>query len=123
MNSPGLVLCDDLVFFSRIAETARSAGLSVRMARTPAELIALAGAQVPAGVILDLQLNGLDLSALLLELRAVCPIMPRTVAYGSHVESQLLRAARDAGCDRVMPRSQFVKELDRDIAAWIGPAV
>lgn len=116
----GLVLSDDLVFVSRIAATAKEAGLAVRQARTPAELIALARKDPPGGVILDLQNPGLDLPALLSELRAACPVMPRITAYGSHVEAESLRSAREAGCDLVLPRSKFVKELDGQITAWLS---
>ena len=95
----GLVLSDDLVFVSRIAATAQAAGLVVRQARAPAELLALAAKDPPRGVILDLQNPGLDLTALLAELRSVCPAMPRVTAYGSHVEADLLRSARDQAGD------------------------
>jgi CheY-like chemotaxis protein len=120
VSAPGLVLSDDLVFVSRIAATARAAGLSVRQARTPPELIALAVKDPPAGVILDLQNPGLELPAFLSELRAACPLMPRVTAYGSHVEAELLRSAREAGCDTVLPRSKFVKELESHVANWLG---
>jgi CheY-like chemotaxis protein len=116
----GLVLSDDLVFVSRISATARAAGLAVRQARTSEELIALAVKEPPKGVILDLQNPGLDLSSFLAELRATCPVMPRITAYGSHVEAELLRSAREAGCDLVLPRSKFVKELDGQIAGWLS---
>ncbi len=116
----GLILSDDLVFVSRIAATAQAAGLAVRQARTSAELIALAAKNPPSGVILDLQNPGLDLSALLIELRTVCPVLPRVTAYGSHVETELLRAAREAGCDLVLPRSKFVRELDSQIETWLS---
>ena len=115
----GLVLSDDLVFVSRITATAQAAGLVVRQARSPGELIALAAKNPPAGVILDLQNPGLDLTALLAELRTTCPVMPRVTAYGSHVEAELLRSAREAGCDLVLPRSKFVKELDSQIVMWL----
>jgi CheY-like chemotaxis protein len=117
----GLALGDDLIFFSRISEAARAAGLAVRQVRTPAELVALAARNPPGGVILDLHNPGLDLPALLAELRAACPMMPRVTAYGSHVEAETLRAAREAGCDRVLPRSRFVKELDGAIGEWLTP--
>jgi hypothetical protein len=71
-------------------------------------------------VILDLQNPGLDLSTFLAELRAACPVMPRITAYGSHVEAELLRSAREGGCDVVLPRSKFVKELDGQLAAWLS---
>ena len=119
MTAPGLVLSDDLIFFSRISETARGVGLSVRQARTPAELIALAGTLQPGGVIVDLHNEGLELPQFLVELRAACQVMPRVIAYGSHVEAEVLRAARAAGCDQVFPRSQFVKVLESDLATWL----
>ena len=40
------------------------------------------------------------------------------VGFGSHVESELLTAARAAGCREVLPRSRFFRELPR----LLGPA-
>jgi CheY-like chemotaxis protein len=117
----GLVLCDDLIFFSRMAGAARASGLTVRQAKTAAELVALAKQHAPRGVILDLQNPGLELESLLADLRAL-PAVPRVVAYGSHVLADALRAARQVGCDRVMPRSQFAEVLEAEIAAWLGRA-
>jgi CheY-like chemotaxis protein len=117
----GLVLCDDLIFFSRIAGAARAAGLTVRQARSSAELLGLARSSAPAGLIVDLHNPGLDLPVLLDELRVACPVMPQVIGYGSHVDAPLLRQARLAGCNRVLPRSQFVEELDRQIGTWLAP--
>ncbi|MBX9623952.1 MAG: hypothetical protein K2X82_09105 [Gemmataceae bacterium] len=121
MTAGGIMLCDDLIFFSRVAGTARAAGLAVRQAKTPAAVLDLARQAPPGGVLLDLHADGLDLPAFLAELRAVCPVTPRTVAFGSHVAADLLKAARQAGCDRVLPRSQFVKELEAELAGWLTP--
>jgi len=115
------MLCDDLIFFSRVAATARAAGLEVRQARSTAALLALTDMKPPGGVIIDLHAEVLDLPELIARLRIDCPVMPRTVAFGSHVEAEVLRAARQAGCDRVMPRSQFVKELDTQLSEWLTP--
>ena len=117
----GLMLCDDLIFFSRVSGAARAAGLTVRMARTADALVAAARAAPPRGVILDVHNPGLDLPALLTQLKEAGPTMPRVTAYGSHVEAEVLRAARAAGCDRVLPRSQFVKELETGLPAWLTP--
>ncbi len=122
MTADGLVLTDDLIFFSRIAGAARAAGRVVRQAKTAAELLALARQHPPGGVILDLQNPGLDLPALLAGLKAACPVVPRAVAYGSHVEAAALRAAREAGCDRVLPRSKFAEELEASVGEWLTPA-
>lgn len=114
------MLCDDLMFFSRVSGAARAAGASVRQVRTAAELLAAARTRPPAGVIIDLHCSGLDLPALLAELDAAVSPRPRVIAYGSHVEAEVLRAARQAGCDRVLPRSQFVTELESHIGQWLA---
>jgi CheY-like chemotaxis protein len=115
----GLLLSDDLIFTSRVTGTARAAGLTVRAARSAEALESLAREQAPTCVLLDLGNPGLELSELLGWLRAVCPRMPRVVAYGSHVDAAGLRAARAAGCDVVLPRSAFVEQLPQQLPAWL----
>jgi CheY-like chemotaxis protein len=120
--SQGLLLSDDLIFVSRVTGTARALGLTVRSARTADALLKLAAPQAPTCVLLDLHNPGLDLAYLLLRLGEVCPARPRVVAYGSHVEAGVLQAARAAGCDPVLPRSQFVEELPTALPVWLtGP--
>jgi len=120
VSGHGLMLTDDLIFFSRVAGTARAAGLTVKQARTTAALLDLARREPPAAAILDLHNEGLDLPALLADLREAGPAMPRVVAYGSHVEAETLRAARAAGCDLVLPRSQFVEMLENSLREWLA---
>jgi CheY-like chemotaxis protein len=118
----GVMLCDDLIFFSRVAGTARAQGFIVKQARTVAELLEQVRQLAPGGVIVDLHNDGLDVVELLAALREVCPVMPRVIAFGSHVEAETLRAARTAGCDRVLPRSQFVEELETELSLWLTPS-
>jgi hypothetical protein len=42
------------------------------------------------------------------------------LAYGSHVDTDTLRAARAAGCDPVWPRSKFIEELATALPGWFG---
>jgi hypothetical protein len=49
--------------------------------------------------------------------------MPRVVAYGSHVDTATLKAARASGCDPVLPRSKFVEDLPRELPRWFGEEV
>lgn len=121
MTPLGIVLCDDLIFYSRISGSARAAGFGVRQAKSSADALALARQTPPTGVVVDLQNPGLDLADFLAQLKAACPSPPRVIAYGSHVEAEVLKAARRAGCDRVMPRSQFASELEGAIAGWLAP--
>ncbi len=104
---PGLLLSDDLIFASRIAGTARAAGLEVRQVRAADALPELARQLQARCVIVDLAFPGLDLPALMQRLGSTA----RVVAYGPHVDADSLKAARAAGCAVVLPRSKFVEEL------------
>lgn len=75
-------------------------GFRVAEAATASEAIALALAEPPAAVLMDLSLPGLDG----LEATRRLKIDPRTahvpvVAITGHVESRVAEAARAAGCD------------------------
>lgn len=109
-----LLLCDDLIFSSKITATARAQGLTVRVARSVDALLAMLPTPASA-VILELDHSDFDVAAL----KAQLPM--RVIAYGSHVNVERLKAARSAGCDLVMPRSQFVERLERDIKEWLRP--
>ena len=116
----GLLLSDDLMFTSRIIATARQLGLEIRTAGAQAGLEKLAEQQAPRCVILDLSNRGLDVGALIRRLREACPQPPFVVGYGSHVDTATLRAAREAGCDLVLPRSKFVDELPKALPDWVA---
>jgi CheY-like chemotaxis protein len=115
-----LLLSDDLIFTSRVTGTARALGLHVRTARSATGLVEMVRRWPPPCVLIDLHNPGLDLSGLLRDLAAACPTRPRVVAYGSHVEAATLRAAREAGCDLVLPRSKFVEELPASLREWLA---
>jgi CheY-like chemotaxis protein len=119
MSPTAILLSDDLMFTSRVTGTARDLGLTVAPARNPAALLDVARRQPPTCVIVDLAHGGLDLPSLMAGLAAL-PHRPRVVAYGSHVDTATLKAARDAGCDVVLPRSKFVEELPTALPGWLG---
>lgn len=117
-DAPGLLLCDDLIFTSKITGTAKALGLVVQQARTLADLLTrVRGASSPC-VILDLHFPGLEVATLVPQLRELGA--GRIVGYGSHVEAETLRAARVAGCDPVWPRSKFVEDLATALPGWLG---
>jgi CheY-like chemotaxis protein len=115
-----LLLCDDLMFASRITGEARALGLLVRPVRTLEHLFGLVRQEEPSCVLLDLAFPGLELSDFFRQLSEACPSLPRVVAYGSHVDTQLLQAARAAGCDPVLPRSKFIEELPKALPHWFA---
>jgi len=102
-----LVIITDLMFQSRVQEQARAQGYNVVVAEsTDAAYSAIATR--PSIVVLDLHADGIDWrGAVALAKERRVPVL----AFGRHTEAQLLRSAREAGCDRVVPRSTFVEEL------------
>jgi DNA-binding NarL/FixJ family response regulator len=114
-----VLLSDDLMFTSRITGTARDLGLNVAPARTPDAAVDLARRESASCVILDIAAAGRDLPYLVARLNALSP-PPRVVAYGSHVDTASLQAARAVGCDPVLPRSKFVELLPRELPGWLA---
>jgi DNA-binding response OmpR family regulator len=115
----GLLLSDDLMFTSRIIGTARDQGFTVKVARNLAALEALARQHEPSCVLLDLGNPGLNIVDAVQALKKAAPTV-FIVAYGSHVDTATLGAARAAGCDLVFPRSRFIEELPRQLSVWFG---
>jgi DNA-binding NarL/FixJ family response regulator len=116
-----LMLSDDLMFNSRVMGTAREFGGAVRTARNSEGLIALARSAPPTCVIIDLANPGLDIVGFVQELQRL-EKPPRMIAYGSHVDTAVLQAAREAGCEVVMARSQFVTALPTQLQLWMKPS-
>jgi DNA-binding NarL/FixJ family response regulator len=116
----GFLLCDDLMFASRITGTGSDLHCTIKPARSAEALYALARSETPCCVIVDLANPGLILADFLEQLRALCSPMPRVVAYGSHVDAATLQAAREAGCAPAWPRSKFVEELAHALPTWMA---
>jgi CheY-like chemotaxis protein len=116
-----IALMDDLMFLSRIREAARGAGADVRTVRGAADLV---GAAREGGrlVLVDADSSRLPWAQAVRALRAEPPFagVP-VVAFLSHVHVEGAEAARAAGCTRVLPRSAFVQELPRLMAAATAP--
>ena len=62
----------------------------------------------PAVAVIDLHERALDPTAAITDAKAAGA---RVLAFGRHTEPATLRAARDAGADLVVPRSQLAEEL------------
>ena len=119
MTQPlGLLLCDDLIFSSRITGTATAAGATMKVAKSLDSLLDFARQDVPRCVIIDLHNCDLDIARAMTVIGGLAP-RPFVVGYGSHVDSATLNAARDAGCDIVLPRSKFTQELETSLPMWL----
>ena len=111
MSSPGgavLALVRDLLFSSRIGETARQLGLRFRVARS-VEDFRSALAEAPGLILVDLTAPGLDLAGALRAAAEMTPPAP-LIGWTTHVlwkETAPLHAA----CTRVVTREQLTAEL------------
>ncbi len=115
-----VVFNDDLIFFSRIEGRAAHAGCKALQARSADRAVVLSTDAATRLVLVDIHLAGTALPELVAAVRAT-PNRPRVVGFGSHVEAQALRDARQAGCDLVLPRSKFVEDLVSCWDEWIAP--
>jgi chemosensory pili system protein ChpA (sensor histidine kinase/response regulator) len=109
-----LVAVDDLLFSSKIRATAKQAGVELTFARTPADILAQARALKPSLIIFDLNAPKIDSINTVQALRedADLATLP-TIGFVSHVDTQTILAARQAGVDEVMARSAFAANLEK----------
>jgi DNA-binding NarL/FixJ family response regulator len=107
-----LAAVDDLLFSSKIRATAKQVGVDVQFARTPDEILAQARSIKPSLAIFDLNSGKTDPVGTIAALKADPAIAAiRTIGFASHVHTELIAAARQAGADEVLPRSAFASHL------------
>ncbi len=112
MNRRVLAAVDDLFFASKIRGTAQQLNVTVEFARKSDTLFDLAKAETPDLIVLDLNSERLDAVALARDLKADETLRPvPLVGFLSHVQTDLMRRAKEAGVDHVMPRSAFTARL------------
>ncbi|MFQ5790780.1 MAG: response regulator [Acidobacteriota bacterium] len=111
MSRKVLAAVTDLFFVAKVEPLARRAGAEIAFCSTTEELLAQAKAGADL-VLLDLNDRALDALELIEKLRAhpETASLP-TMAFFSHVQTELGRKAQEAGCHQVIPRSQLAARL------------
>jgi CheY-like chemotaxis protein len=108
-SAAALLISRDLFFTSKVTGTAEALGTRVDVVADAES----AAQKLTAGefrcVFIDLADEGLDVAAFFARINR--DNRPPVIAFGSHVATARLQAARDAGCDDVMPRSRFSSGL------------
>ena len=116
----GILLSRDLIFTSKVAGTAQALGHRVAVVGGVARALELLAGPAPAVVFVDLGAGDLVASPALLQYKEVAPPGTPFVAFGSHVDTEALAAAKAAGCDPVLPRSRFTAELPDLVRRYFG---
>lgn len=111
-NKSVIAAVDDMFFASKIRAVAEHLGLKVRFVRSAEEALEAARAEEPSLIIADLHAQKCDPFGLAEQLK-----MDETLrsvpllGFFSHVQTELQQRAKQAGYDRIMPRSAFSKNL------------
>lgn len=108
---------EDLLFRSKISETAEQLGVAATFPRNPRKLVEQTAQSPPDLLILDLNSARFEPLTLLERLKSdeATKDIP-VVGFLSHVQKDLAVAAREFGCDRVMARSAFTRDLPKILA-------
>ncbi len=106
-----IAIVTDLMFIAKIQDGARRAGFEAAFAKSAADAIEKSK-EPPAVIILDLNATSFDALEAIRALKSA----PETsqvslLGFVSHVEGDLIRAAQQLGCDRVVARPAFSQNL------------
>jgi CheY-like chemotaxis protein len=112
---------EDLLFRSKISETANQLGMEALFPRSPKKLITEVQTSPPDLLVLDLNSTRFEPLMLLGQLKSDEALREvPVVGFLSHVQKDLALAARESGCDRVMARSAFTRDLPKILSGALG---
>jgi len=112
-----LAAVEDLLFKSKISETADQLGIEARFPRSQKRLLDALRESPPDLLVLDLNSSRFEPLELLQTVKSEAVTRQvSTLGFLSHVQKDLAVAAKEAGCDRVMARSAFTRDLPKILA-------
>ena len=112
-----LTATEDLLFKSKILQTAEALDVEAAFPRSPKKFVDEVRGSAPDLLVLDLNSRRFEPLMLLRELKSDEATMHvPVVGFLSHVQKDLAIASRKSGCDRVMARSAFTRELPEILA-------
>jgi CheY-like chemotaxis protein len=103
---------DDLFFIGKLAGTAKQVGATLQTTTAAQFSLDALRREKPALIIFDLNATTASAVERIRQLKADPELAAiPVVGFFSHVQVELMRAAEQAGCDEVMPRSKFTATL------------
>jgi PleD family two-component response regulator len=120
-----MIFCavDDLIFSIKIKTAAKALDVELFFERSADQIVPRIREKKPMLVILDLNSSKLRPLDVIAQLKADTELngIP-TLGYVSHVQTDLIAAARQAGIDDVLARSAFSEQLGQILTAPRTPA-
>jgi PleD family two-component response regulator len=115
-----MILCivDDLLFSVKISTAAKALAAPVFFERSPDMVLPRIREKQPSLVIFDLNSSKLRPLETIAQMKADPALSDvRTLGYVSHVQTNVISAARRAGIDEVLPRSAFSERLGQILSS------
>ena len=112
-----LAVLDDLMFSSKIKTAANQLGVALTFARSAEGALTAMRNAAPSLVIFDLnnaRTNPLGIVSAMKQDAALAAIP--TLGFASHVQTDVINAAREAGVGEVLARSAFTQQLPEILA-------
>jgi len=123
LNKTVLAAVNDIFFSAKINGAVKRAGVTLKYVTTEKDLLEKAEAD-PVLIIFDLNFEAVRPIEAIRKVKGTDGLKHISLlGYVSHVQTELLRLAREAGCDAVMPRSAFSKNLTQILMRHAGSEV
>ena len=118
-NPKIIAVLDDLFFSSKIKEAGKHLDLDLEFMKNTSELFQKIESEKPSLIIFDLNTKVCNPLETIKDLKSspelkVIPVL----GYLSHVQTELKNEADKAGCELVLPRSKFSKDLKEIITRY-----
>ena len=114
------VLTSDVLISSPLMALASARGWSLATLSTVEQLAERLAEVDLRLVLIDLNLPGLEVSRVISLVREGPGSSTVVVAFGPHVHVAKLKAAAAAGCDRVLARGQFIRQMEQIVASYLA---
>ncbi|HVN80813.1 MAG TPA: response regulator [Terriglobia bacterium] len=112
-------LVDDLFFVEKIRATGKGAGIPVEIMKSGEDLIGRLRKVSPGLVIVDLNETATNPIQTIQKIKSDPQLLGVPIlGFFSHVQEDLKRKALQAGCNTVLPRSSFSRNLARILTEY-----
>jgi PleD family two-component response regulator len=103
-----LAAVNDIFFYAKLRDAVRSSGYLLERVKTQADMTARATALHPAGLILNMNDEGLDAFQVLAALKADQQLKSIPIlAFANHEEVETWRRAKELGVTKIVSRNEF----------------
>ena len=115
-----LVIATNLFFLPRIQNIAAPSGCDTRQVMTIQRLNEELADGETVLALVDLEADPDFWGDAVRTVLASGPSRPKIVGYGGHTNTAMLQKAEEAGCDLVLTKGQFSRDLSKLIAEAVG---